>query len=128
MAIGIRSNEVYFFDQPTPAQIVTGLHALTGLSMGIVAQEDGFMELFHPEKPTWRIEVSWSTDRLTKLQLLLEAVPDLPSSPFPDHPHSISLTLDLRSAPRSYRYLETALMLVLQGFGGQLERPWPFPS
>lgn len=128
MAIGIRSNEVYFFYPPTPTQVVTGLQTMTGLSMGIAAQEDGFLELFHPEKPTWRIEVSWSTDRLTKLQLLFEAVPDLPRGPFLDYPHCISLTLDPRPAPRSHQYLEASLLLVFQRFGGKVEHAGPLPS
>ncbi|MGI4886458.1 MAG: hypothetical protein ACRYFR_15995 [Janthinobacterium lividum] len=128
MATGIRHYSLYFLDPPTPAQVVAGLHALTGLSIGVVAQPEGCLELFHPDKPAWRIEVAWSTDRVAKLQGLLAAVPELTTPPFPYHPHSISLSLDPRPAPRSYRYLEISLLLVLQGFQGQLEDPLSLPN
>ncbi|GAA4043666.1 hypothetical protein GCM10022409_32100 [Hymenobacter glaciei] len=53
MAIGIRHYDVYFLDPPHPAQIVAGLDTLTGLSMEVATQPEGFLELFHPEKPAW---------------------------------------------------------------------------
>ncbi|GAA4045137.1 hypothetical protein GCM10022409_33970 [Hymenobacter glaciei] len=128
MAIGIRFYEVCFFDAPTPAQILAALPALTGLSMGVAAQEEGYIELFHPVRPSWTIELDCSTDRLANLKRMMEAVPGLPIPPFPSYPHSIRLSLNPRPAPRCYQYLETALLVVLQRFGGQLERIHPLPD
>lgn len=126
MAIGIRYSNVYFLDPPTPVQVVAGMQALTGLSMGQEVLADDYLELFHPEMPAWRIELGWSTDRLGRLQRLREAAPEY-CPPFPDYPHSISLYLDPRVAPRRYQYLEISLLVVLQELGGQWERPLQLP-
>lgn len=128
MAIGIRSYEVYFLDAPTPAQVLVALQELTGFKMAVAAQGEGSIQLFHPAKPSWSIEVDWSTDRLANLKRIMEAVPGLPIPPFPSYPHSIRLSLNPRPAPRSYQYLETALLVVLQRFGGQMERLHPLPD
>jgi hypothetical protein len=120
MAIGVRYYSVYFLAPPTPAQVVAGLHAQTGLSMGVVEQLEDHLTLVHPDRPTWRLDVEWSMDRLA-------TVPRFANPPFPNYSHSISLLVDPRRAPRCYQYLETALLLVLQGFDGQLEHPRPLP-
>lgn len=127
MAIGIRYYEVYFLEPPTPEQVLVGLEDLTGLTMGVAAQEEGSITLFHPAKPTWCLELDWSTDRLAKLQRLLEALPDLPVPPFPTYAHSLSLSLYPGPGPRSYQYVEVSLLIVLLGLGGQLEKPCALP-
>jgi hypothetical protein len=122
MAVGIWSNNVYFLDPPpAPTHVLAGLQDLTGVLMGVVPSPADTLELFHPTSPDWLVDVQWSTDRLAKLQLVRAELPELPL-PYPNHPHAIYLSGDPRPSPRSYQYLVTSLYVVLQAFGGQVER------
>jgi len=127
MAIGVRGYQVYFLKPPTPAQVLLGLHNLTGLTMGAAVQGERHITRHHPAKPDWCIELDWSADCPEELQRLMEAVPDLPVQPLDTYPYSISLPLNPGPAPRSYQYLETSLLVVFQGLGGQLAEPHPLP-
>jgi hypothetical protein len=124
MAVGIRCNKVYFLHSPTPAQVLAKLQEVTGLMVGVAAQQEEYLEVFHPALPARRIAMGWSQDRLGNWQRIRDVVPGLSEPPFSTLPHCVELWLDHSSA-RSYQYLESALLFVLRGFGGQIKRPGP---
>lgn len=128
MGSGINCNSVYFFHLPTPDQVLARLQEVTGLAVGVAAQQEGYLELFHPALPTRCIALWWSQDRLGNLHRIRDYVPGLSEPPFPNHPHSVELWMELPSSARSFRYLENALLFVLREFGGQIKRPGPLAS
>ena len=125
LPVGVKCHSVYFFHPPTPAQVLARLQEVTGLAVGVAAQEEGCLELFRPALPTRCIALGWSEDRLGKLRRIRDAVPGLYEPLFPDHPHCVVLWIEPPSSIRRFRYLESALLFVLQEFGGQIERPSP---
>ncbi|WP_143436711.1 hypothetical protein [Hymenobacter crusticola] len=59
---------------PTPAQVLTQVEALTGLSLLVEGQTASFLVVSHPLDPARSIDLNWSLDRLPKERQIAEAL------------------------------------------------------